>query len=172
MGPGFGLLHGGGSSWFFCARHKTLLLMVSETILCGVFRGSALTSGFRLGSHPHFSPKPFLRLHGPDSWTHSWQLPLIHRFLSLPLSRFRQSMVSHHSHQRRRAVVTRRLPDRLGMGLLNSNHRSRAPEARRKNQGARRDNGSLQIHGRDPETPQHTSHHCHPPHRQNRLSGQ
>lgn len=103
--------------------------MVGATILCGEIRESALTSGFRLGSHPHFSPKPFLRLHGPDSWTHSWQLPLIHSFLSLPLARFRQSMVSHHSNQRRRTVVTRRLPDRVGMGLLNSNRWSRAPEA-------------------------------------------
>lgn len=137
MGPGFGLLHGGGSSWFFCVRHKILLLMVSEeAILCGEIRQRVLTYCFRLGSHAHFSPKSLVRLHGPDSWTHSWKLPLIHRFLSLSLPRFCQPMVSHHSHQRRRIVVARRLPDCLGMGLLNSNHWSRAPEARRKNQGA------------------------------------
>ena len=130
-------------------RHKILLLMVSETILCGAIRERVLTYGFRLGSHTHFSPKPLLRLHRPNSWTHSRQLPLIHRFLSFSLPRFCQPMVSHHSYQRRRIVVTRRLSGRLGMGLLNSNRWSRAFEARRKNQGARWDNGSLQIHDRD-----------------------
>ena len=141
------------------------LTVSEEAILCGEVRQHVLTYCFRLCSHTHFSPKLLVRLHGPESWIHSWQ-PLINLFISLPLPRFCPPMVSHHSHQIRRTVVTRRLPHCLRMGLLNSNYWSRAPEVRRKNQEAWLDNGSLQIHS------EHTSHHHHPTYRQNWLPDQ